>query len=229
VGQPRRGEKGEPGQKGLKGEIGYQGVKGDKGKKGISGLPGFKGQKGTKGNLNGGTVYVRWGHDECPSTAQLVYSGRTGGPNGNRGGGSNPQCLPHDPAYLKTVDENQEDTSGMRGAEYKSRYFTGASADYNVPCAVCYISNRSAVYIIPAKYTCPPEWITEYYGYLMTAYYASQYRFQYTCIDKDFKQISGSSTSQHSFEFYMVETRCSTLPCPPYGESKELTCAVCTK
>ena len=24
-------------------------------------------------------VYVRWGHDQCPSTAQLVYSGRAGG------------------------------------------------------------------------------------------------------------------------------------------------------
>jgi len=29
---------------------------------------------------NEGTVYVRWGHDQCPSTAQLVYSGRVGGP-----------------------------------------------------------------------------------------------------------------------------------------------------
>ena len=36
--------------------------------------------KGDKEERNGGTVYVRWGHDQCPSTAQLVYSRRAGGP-----------------------------------------------------------------------------------------------------------------------------------------------------
>ena len=34
--------------------------------------------KECKGYNGGGAVYVRWGHDECPSTAQLVYSGRGG-------------------------------------------------------------------------------------------------------------------------------------------------------
>ena len=37
-------------------------------------------------------MYVRWGHDSCPSTgAQLVYSGRAGGAHFTEsGGGSNP-------------------------------------------------------------------------------------------------------------------------------------------
>ena len=50
----------------------------------------------------GGVVYVRWGHDSCPSTgAQLVYSGRIGGPeHRNTGGGANLQCLLMDPNYL---------------------------------------------------------------------------------------------------------------------------------
>ena len=42
------------------------------------GAPGKKGMKGDKEERNGETVYVRWGHDQCPSTAQLVYSGRAG-------------------------------------------------------------------------------------------------------------------------------------------------------
>ena len=45
-----------------------------------------------------GAVYVRWGHDKCPSTAQLVYSGRAGGSSYDQfGSGTNLQCLPLDP------------------------------------------------------------------------------------------------------------------------------------
>ena len=67
-------------------------------------MTGHKGIKGDKEERNRGTVYVRWGHDECPSTAQLVYSGRAGGSNLNEpGGGSNPQCLPPDPKFLTPI------------------------------------------------------------------------------------------------------------------------------
>ena len=58
-------------------------------------------QEDIKGN--GGTVYIRWGHDECPSTAQLVYSGRAGGSHYQHGGASNPQCLPLDPNFLTPI------------------------------------------------------------------------------------------------------------------------------
>ena len=52
----------------------------------------------------GGSVYVRWGHDQCPSTAQLVYTGRAGRPFYNQnGGGSNPQCLPLEPNFLTPI------------------------------------------------------------------------------------------------------------------------------
>jgi len=76
---------GQPGEPGIRGKIGYQGDKGEKGSNGLpgpTGLTGPKGaagQKGVKGDKeerNGGTVYVRWGNDQCPSTAQLVYSRR---------------------------------------------------------------------------------------------------------------------------------------------------------
>ena len=126
------GSKGDPGLRGLKGEMGYQGLKGDKGEKGGNGSPGptgftgpkgVTGQKGIKGDKeesNGETVYVRWGHDECPnSTAQLVYSGRAGGPRNDQGGGTNPQCLPLDPSYLRTISGRQR-RGYMYGAEYET-------------------------------------------------------------------------------------------------------------
>ena len=238
------GNKGGPGLRGLKGEIGYQGLKGDKGQKGdsgssgptgLTGLKGVTGQKGMKGDKeerNGGTVYVRWGHDECPSTTQLVYSGRAGGPRRDQsGGGSNPQCLPLDPNYLTPIIGSQY-RGYMYGAEYETGTYSNShihGVDHtDVLCAVCHVRNRTAVYMVPAKYTCPTGWTREYYGYLMTS--ASIHRRTlFTCIDKEFKPVIGSSKSRDGFSFYFVEGRCGTLPCPPYDNTKELSCAVCTK
>ena len=237
------GNKGDPGRRGLKGGMGYQGLKGNKGEKGDSGSPGptgltgpkgvtgQKGMKGDKEERNGGTVYVRWGHDECPSTAQLVYSGRAGGPQASQGGGSNPQCLPLDPSYLRTISGTQR-RGYMYGAEYEtntdSRSHVHGVDDTDVPCAVCHVSNRTAVYMIPAKYTCPTGWTTEYYGYLMSSSSGHQ-RTVFTCMDTAFKSVIGSAPDLISFEFYFVEGICGSLPCPPYNGHRELSCAICTK
>ena len=238
TGPPGKGQKGEPGTNGLKGDLGNQGIKGEKGGSGLpgptglTGSKGSKGQKGVKGDKeerNGGTVYVRWGHDQCPSSAQRVYSGRAGGSSRtNTGDGSNPQCLPLDPNYLRTLGGSQTVVAGMFGAEYQTYDFNRAVHDHDVPCAVCYVSQRSTVYMIPAKYTCPSGWTREYYGYLMAERW-NHNPSQYTCIDNTFKSVVGSSADKNGLLFYPVEGRCGSLPCPPYEETKELTCAVCTK
>ena len=149
--------KGPPGTKGEKGSSGSPGSTGLTGPKGA---PGQNSMKGDKAERNGGTVYVRWGHDQCPSTAQLVYSGRAGGANYNqRGGGSNPQCLPLDPNFLTPISGNQNWRAYMYGAEYETNTDSNSHVhgrhDTDVPCAVCHVSNRTAVYMVPAKYTCP--------------------------------------------------------------------------
>ena len=188
-----------------------------------------------KKNYNGGgTVYVRWGHDQCPSTAQLVYSGRAGGPqHTHSGGGSNPQCLPLDPNFLTQISGTQTYRALMYGAEYQtytdSNSYLHGRHNHDVPCAVCHVSNRTAVYMVPAKYTCPTGWTREYYGYLMSSYY-THHRTQYTCMDVAVKLATGSAVADHNgLLFYFVEGRCGSLPCPPYDGTKELSCAVCTK
>ena len=180
----------------------------------------------------GGTVYVRWGHDQCPSTAQLVYSGRAGGPQHyHGGGGSNPQCLPLDPDFLTSISGAQH-RALMYGAEYQtytdSNSYLHGRHDHDVPCAVCHVSNCTAVYMVPAKYTCPTGWTREYYGYLM-AEKTNHNRSQYTCMDTAFKSGVGSSANHDGLLFYFVEGRCGSLPCPPYDQTRELSCAVCTK
>ena len=188
-----------------------------------------------KGERNGGTVYVRWGHDQCPSTAQLMYSGRVGGPHYNHsGGGSNPQCLPMDPNFLTPISGLQHLRAFMYGAEYEiytdSNSHVSGRHNKDIPCAVCHVSNRTAVYMVPAKYTCPTGWTREYYGYLMASYdRGKQFRSQFTCIDTALKPVTGSSANKNGLLFYFVEGRCGSLPCPPYDNTTELSCAVCTK
>jgi len=84
--------------------------------------------------------------------------------------------------------------------------------------------------MVPAKYTCPTGWTREYYGYLMAGYYYSHHHStQYTCFDNALKPVPGSSVNNIGIVFYFVEGRCGSLPCPPYDNTKELSCAVCTK
>ena len=186
-----------------------------------------------QGYNGGGTVYVRWGHDGCPSTAQLVYSGRAGGAFYNQGGGgSNPQCLPLDPNFLTPISGSQT-RALIYGAEYETHTDGNSQVhgrqNHDVPCAVCHVSNRTAAYMVPAKYTCPTGWTREYYGYLMSSH-SSHRRTQYTCLDHALKIPTGSSATNHDgLLFYFVEARCGALPCPPYDATKELSCAVCTK
>ena len=175
-------------------------------------------------------VYVRWGHNSCPSTeAQLVYSGRVGGSlYTHQGGGSNPQCLPLDPNYLKTISGTQK-YAYMYGAEYDSTNgLVANSQDTDVVCAVCYVPTRNVVYMLPAKYTCPTGWTREYYGYLMSAHYR-EYRSSFSCLDHSLTSAVGSSVDNDGFLFYPVEGVCGSLPCPPYEQTKEFSCAVCTK
>ena len=82
--------------------------------------------------------------------------------------------------------------------------------------------------MIPAKYTCPSGWTREYYGYLMSSYSGHQHT-QYTFMDVALKPANWLLVADdNGLLFYFVEGRCGSLPCPPYDETKELSCAVCT-
>ena len=108
-------------------------------------------------------------------------------------------------------------------------YKEGKTTNDNVPCAVCYVSTRPTVVMIPAKASCPPTWTREYYGYLMTEY-KGHHRTMFECVDEDQESLPGSYGNTDGATFHHVEAACnSLLPCPPYNNNKELNCVVCTK
>ena len=211
---------------------GRDGLPGRDGVQGPPGPPGKDGSTGPPGPSSGGVTYTRWGKSSCPEVedTKLVYSGRTGGMQFyEHGGGANHLCMPENPEYSDTLKYNdgEQGVSRLYGSEYQDPVLQGTH-DHNVPCAVCYVSTRQSVLMIPAKVSCPKNWTMEYYGYLMTEHKYHR-RSMFECVDKDLEPIPNSRADTNGALFFHVEADCdSGLPCSPYNNYKELNCVVCT-
>ena len=224
----------DPGMHGPAGPEGPTGPPGPQGIQGPHGPPGSNGPPGPPGSTisTGGAVYVHWGRTTCPSTpgTELVYAGRAGGSHYQQsGGGVDKLCLPDVPQYL-SYQPGFQDTGYLYGAEYliySSQPFRSMH-QHNVPCAVCHSSTRASLLMIPARTSCPFSWTREYYGYLM-AERQKYARSTFECVDRSPESVPGGAGSLNGASFYHTETTCNGLPCPPYVEGREVTCAVCTK
>ena len=222
-----RGENGEKGSTGSEGPTGYDG---EDGLQGYQGLTGDMGEKGEKGEPYAGATYTRWGHTECPDVPGTyeIYNGYTAGSLFSEyGGGANYICLPQVPAYISKHPEKE--TAGLFGTEYEQSYSLYYMMDKNAPCAVCYAQNRTVLVTIPAVLTCPPNWIKEYAGYLMTEKEKGPSNKVYECVDEDAQALPGSYGNHNGALFFPVVSSCTGLPCPPYKPGWQITCVVCTK
>ena len=226
-----RGRDGRDGRDGTPGAAGPQGPRGERGLTGAPGTPGTRGPAGPPGPRSGGVTYIRWGKSSCPNVTgtELIYAGRTGGTFYSKtGGGSNYLCMPDTPQYTLRYTPGSQSYSEVHGTEYEHPVV--GTYEHNVPCAVCYASTRVAVFMLPARTSCPTGWTREYYGYLMSSNQSgSHYRTSFECVDKDQESLPGSQANTNGAVFYHVEANCNGLPCPPYNNYKELNCAVCTK
>ena len=224
VGMP--GAQGPPGPPGEPGEAG--GPPGPQGQIGARGPPGPQGAVGPVGPRSGGVTYTRWGKSSCPNVTgtELVYTGRAGGSHySHSGGGANYLCMPLDPEYTLPHQAGVMGYSYVYGAEYELPI--QGTHNHNVPCAVCYVSTRETVLMIPAKISCLTSWTREYYGYLMSAVIVN-YRTLFECVDEDQESLPNSEANTDGSTFQHVEATCNGMPCPPYDTQKELNCVVCT-
>ena len=200
---------------------------------------------GPAGVSSGGTVYTRWGRTTCPDTpgTEVVYSGIVASSHyKENGGGANYLCLPNDPQPLETTPGVQGDRAKLYGVDYhfqpdQSNVLNNVST-HNPPCAVCYTSQRETVLMLPAKHTCPSSWTLEYAGYLVAEYHNHNSQVVFECMDKDPECVPGTvgwnrpnGNPRHGGFFFFTEVSvCDAgIPCPPYSEGMELSCAVCTK
>ena len=236
----RDGRDGLQGTPGAPGKDGRDGRDGERGEPGVQGPRGEKGEQGLPGPASGGVTYIRWGNSSCPSVpgTELVYHGITAGSwhrdETGSGGGANYLCMPYNPQYGE-YESGVQGANPIYGTEYQT--YTGpvgsSTHEHNVPCAVCYVSTRETVLMLPARLEClGSSWTLEYNGYLMSAYASSNhYRTMFECVDRNPETIPGSAANTDGAQFWHAEATCNGLPCSSstYDPVKELTCAVCTK
>ena len=164
----------------------------------------------------------------------LLHTGIVGGEYYNHhGGGANYLCLPHMPKYDRYRNGVQRGAY-IYGTEYQVSSFVGTVFnrnihDYEALCVVCFVKSRGSMLLMPARNDCPSGWTEEYHGYLMAERYNHPHSKDFICLDGDPEYVPGSQANRDGALLYPVESKCGSLPCLPYVEGRELTCAVCTK
>ncbi|KAL4229876.1 hypothetical protein ACF0H5_010267 [Mactra antiquata] len=183
-------------------------------------------------NVAYGSVYIRWGRNECKDSAEVIYKGFTAGKNyADKGSGSNTICLPEDPSWLNysTSDHPRGTVYGTEiDVEEPSGVFENKVGNQDIPCVACHIKKGSVI-MIPGRGHCYTGWNLEYAGYLMTEYHGHPGPQNHVCVDHhpDFIQGGGGNADEHIL--YLTISKCGSLPCPPYANDRELACVVCSK
>jgi hypothetical protein len=179
----------------------------------------------------GSTVYTRWGRNDCPLGANLLYGGVAGGGNfGQPGSGANLLCLSAEP----DTDAGSPNFDG--GALLYAATYQGTTAvpeidavlGEMVPCAVCERTGAAISIMQPGRDLCPASMNLEYPGFLMGPNF-DQDKGEYVCVDQS-PQSAGPGALGHLL--YTTEAGCfgsNTLCDFGYAPSREVTCSVCTK
>jgi len=181
-----------------------------------------------------GSTYIRWGRASCPQNGtETVFSGYAAGSHyTHTGAAANTLCLPSDPLW----GEYNDATNGhayIYGAEYEisgsysDQFFKKNMYENDVPCAVCR-SVRTSILMIPGRNACYDGWTVEYAGYLSAGHHGHNSATEYVCLDADPEVVAGRQADNNGRLFYIVESMCGALSCPPYIEGRALTCVVCT-
>lgn len=62
----------------------------------------------------------------------------------------------------------------------------------------------------------------------MTGAYDHAAGSEFICVDSAMEVDARSDKNENGNLLYYTQTRCGSLPCPPYVNAKVVTCAVCS-
>ena len=181
-------------------------------------------------------TYERIGHDECPGApgTTLIYEGFTAGFS-TMTGSTSFKCLPIQEehiSYFADTDAKYTNTSEIRfvnATEYRT--FKGGNSinNHDAYCAVCHVSGRDTIQVIPATDQCTDNsWTKEYDGYLMTDNSATTF----TCVDKNMETIPNTGTPVDNapvLRHIVVPSDLGKNINNEYDSTKVLSCVVCSK
>ena len=170
--------------------------------------------------------YTRWGNSSCPFGATTVYTGvAAGGDKDVHGSAANMLCLPPNPIHYSNGASGIE---YVYGVEYQTSGILDHADARNMPCAMCEVTGKSTVLMIPSRYVCPNGWRLEYNGYIMVGDDGEEGSSMYDCIDVSLEQIPGTGGDRGWHHLFPVRVGTSSDSLP-YDYSYAMTCAVCSK
>ena len=170
--------------------------------------------------------YTRWGNSSCPFGANTVYKGvAAGGDRDFHGSSVNMLCLPPNPMRYSN---NAKGIEYAVGVEYKANGALDHADSRNIPCAMCEVTGKSTIMMIPSHYVCPNGWRLEYNGYIMVGNDVEEGGSMYDCIDISLEQIPGTGSDQGWHQLWPVYVG-SSADSLPRDNSYAMTCAICSK
>lgn len=144
---------------------------------------------------------------------------------------SNTVCLHSKPTFEKYSD-SVDTAQYIYGQEYEVNKFSPFKKpslhNKDAPCAVCEVESRGSKVMISGRSLCPDGWTQEYKGYLMSEHYGHKGRSTAVCVDYDAEGLPRTGKDENGNLWYTIQASCGSLPCGPYTQGRELTCAVCT-
>ena len=147
------------------------------------------------------------------------------------GDGTNMLCLPDSLTWGKYKDGDDRQRGHVYGVEIDiegSNIFPRDVNNQDQPCVLCHTENAVA-HMFPGRVTCFPGWSLQYAGYLMSSEHGANINREYFCMDSDPEARMGGGADNNQGIVYLTEGRCGSLPCPPYVDGREMSCAVCSK
>jgi hypothetical protein len=192
-----------------------------------------------------GVSFIRWGRTVCPTGSQRLYKGYMAGRNFNQNGsGGNYLCVHDNPKFLGGAAGliGSGGAGILRGVELElfAQYGNTLFKNDNVPdgtlhnqdllCALCYVADATDQVMIPGRPDCGGiGYDLMYYGYLASQnQYPDRQTGEYICLDEKPEGRAGGAGDDNNAVIYPVEVQCGSLPCNPFVNGMELTCAVCT-
>jgi len=189
-----------------------------------------------------GVSYVRWGRTVCPAGSFALHKGyMSGGSYLSTGGGSNYLCMYDKPKFVRPVAGRQAYAGLILGVEFENvnnQYTSlfnldnlngGALNNQDMPCVRCYVQGSTDQIMLAGIPDCgSTAYDLQYSGFLVSGAPVHVGRSSFVCLDEAPEGTTGGQGNNNNEVIYPVEIGCGSLPCNPFVDGYEATCAVCT-
>jgi len=189
-----------------------------------------------------GVSFIRWGRTVCPSGSTSLYKGYMAGSHHLEGGsGANYLCMNEKPQFPNAIPGRQGASATITGVEFEinnpaynglfsMENIPGGVLTYqDVPCVRCYVEGSYDLMMMPGRQDCASSgYDLMYKGYLMAEAATTRGRAEFVCMDGAPEGIVGGQGRNSQSLIYPVEVGCGSLPCNPYVDGLEASCAICT-